>query len=57
MVGSERQNVAEDQKTWEDWWSMKEKNWADSEWEELSGDDLDGRDLGQEFEAGTVGGR
>ena len=26
---------------------MKEKTWVDSEWEELSGDDLDGGILGQ----------
>ena len=30
----ERQNVAEDQKTWAGWWSMKEKRWVESEWEE-----------------------
>ena len=45
MVGGERQNVAEDHKTWEDWRPTKEKNWAERE--ELSGDDLDGGDLVQ----------
>ena len=29
----ERQDTIEDQKTWEDWWSMKEKRWVESEWE------------------------
>ena len=43
----DRQDAAEDQKTWEDWWSMLEKSWIESEWEELSGDDLVGGDLGQ----------
>ena len=43
----EGENEMEDQKTWENWWSMKEKSWVENEWEELSGDDLDGRDSGQ----------
>ena len=28
-------------KVWEDWWHVREAEWMNEEWGELSGDDLD----------------
>ena len=47
-----RADCGGDQKIWDDRSSMKEKSLAESEWEELSGDDLDGGDSGQSLRQG-----
>ena len=44
--------MADEQRTWEEWWAAKEKSWTGEEWGNLSSDDLSmgetGRGLRQE---------